>query len=128
MSRFHPSDTAVPEKWAQRRASAVIVPAGGPTEFGPQLTAPRIGLMATLLGIYFLMHVAPFAEIVVIYLHIHVPLVALMCALVTAMTVFTFRVPQFLQSPVAIPWLALLVMLFLASAFGLYPRNSLTYI
>jgi O-antigen ligase len=88
----------------------------------------RIGVMVVLIGLYLFMHVVPFAEILVVYLHIRIPLVALMWGLVSVMALFTLRLPHFFQSPVAIPWMGLLVMLVLASVFGSYPSYSTSFI
>src|SRR5215471_18988192 len=123
VARLYSSEIPKSRKWTQKSGPAVLAPAAGPAGFGVQLPGgDRIGLMAILLGIYLFMHAAPFAEILAIFLHIHLPIVAVMCALVTVLAAFTMRLSQFTQSPVAIPWLALLAMFFLASAFGLHPR------
>jgi O-antigen ligase len=88
----------------------------------------RIGLFVTLMGIYLFMHVLPFAEVTAVHFNLHIPIVAAMCALVTLISPFTFRLQRFFGTSVALPWTLLAVPLFLASIFGIYPRLSTSFI
>ena len=130
MSRFHPSEfPTLKKKWTQSGQAAVRgLPVSSPAAFVQRQDENRLGLMVVLIGLYLFMHVVPFAELLVVYLHIRIPLVALMWGLVSVMALFTLRLPHFFQSPVAIPWMGLLVMLVLASVFGSYPSYSTSFI
>jgi O-antigen ligase len=128
MSRFYPAGVPDSEKPKQNSRPAISAPISMPAGLAPRIETDHIGLTATLLGMYLFMHVAPFAEIAAVYLHNHLPIVASMCALITVLAAFTLRLQRFFESQIAIPWMALLVMLILASLFGLYPRFSLSFI
>jgi O-antigen ligase len=98
----------------------------------PAIASPsepdRIGLLVTLMGIYLFMHVMPFAEVSAVHFHLHVPIVAFMCAMLTLMSPFTLRLQRFFESSIAVPWMLMAILFFLASAFGFYPRMSISFI
>ena len=147
MSRFYSPQGVSTGKPGARNGPGMLAGVGGGADTLPaRMAAPRsapgsfygmpyleseknrIGLMATVLGIYLFMHVMPFAEVAVIYLHLRIPIVALMCGLVSVMAAFTMRLPQFFHSRLAVPWTVLVFLYFLASVFGYHPRYSLSFI
>jgi hypothetical protein len=88
----------------------------------------RIGIMVSFLGLYLFLHVVPGAEITAVFLHIPFSIVALMCVALTVMAAFTMRLGRFFQSPVALPWVVVLVLMLVASACGLHPSHSLAFV
>ena len=74
------------------------------------------------------MYVVPIAEILIIYGHIHVPVVVIDGVLLTIALPLTGRIGEFWKSPLAKPWMATLVMMCLAAAAGTYPGRSVPFI
>src|SRR4051794_38031437 len=95
MPDFPASGVAATGKWAHNGGPRMLPTGAGLTAISHQIDANRVGLMATVLGIYLFMHVVPFAEVQAVFLHIHAPSVALMCGIVIVMAAFTFRLTDF---------------------------------
>ena len=91
-------------------------------------TGSEMGNLGILLGIYLLMCTAPIAELLDTYLHINFSEVLITWVLVTAGVLFSGRADRFLQVPLARWWVAIGVLLFLASVFSIYRRQSVTLI
>ncbi|MGP8243494.1 MAG: O-antigen ligase family protein [Bryobacteraceae bacterium] len=87
-----------------------------------------IGVTTVLLGAFVLMYVVPIAEILIIYGHLHIPVVVIDGVLLTIALPLTGRIGEFWKSPLAKPWMATLVMMCLAAAAGTYPGRSVPFI
>jgi hypothetical protein len=87
-----------------------------------------IGFITLLLGAYVLMYVVPIAEMLIVYGHVHIPVVVIDGVLLTIALPLTGRIGEFWKSPVAKPWMATLAMMCLAAAFGLYRGASVPFI
>jgi O-antigen ligase len=86
-----------------------------------------MGKLGFLLGLYLFMHTAPVAELLDVYAHINVSEVLITGAILAVGVVFTGRLDRFLEVPLARWWIALGVFLLLASVFGIYRRQSITF-
>jgi hypothetical protein len=103
-------------------------PSYGLPALQPSPLPADIGAVTLLLGAYVLMYVVPIAEILIIYGHIHVPVVVIDGVLLTIALPLTGRIGEFWKSPLAKPWMATLVMMCLAAAAGTYPGRSVPFI
>jgi len=131
-----PVKGALAEKWIRHGDRTALpnsqtsgVPIGRmPVGLMLQSEPQRIGLLATLMGIYLFMHVLPFAEVTTVHFHLRVPIVAAMCALITLASPFTARLQRFFEASLGVPWVLMAIPFFLASVLGLYPRASTSFI
>jgi|GEM_PF-2872292 len=87
-----------------------------------------IGIVTVLLGAYMLMMWVPFAEILITYLGIHIPIVVILGVALTVALPFTAHIGRFWRSPLAKPWIALLALYILAAVFGDYRGRSVPFI
>jgi O-antigen ligase len=83
-----------------------------------------IGAPTALLGLYILLYMVPFVEIMAYYLHVFFPIVIIVGAMLAVAFPFTGHMGRFLQSPIAKPWLALMVCYLAAAAFSSYRGGS----
>jgi O-antigen ligase len=107
-------------------------PQAAPQPYGipgllPSPLPTDIGVATMLLGAYVLMYVVPIAEILIIYGHIRVPVVVITGILLTIALPLTGRIGEFWKSPLAKPWMAVLVMMCLAAAFSTWPGQSVPF-
>ena len=118
-----------PKPAAARAASAVLTP--------PQPAAIRVsarqarqtgGLLLTLMGVYVFMHVAPFAEILLVILGVNLIPTILTGLALGGGVLFGGQLYRFWELKVGKAWTALLVVYMLAALMGDYPRQSLPFI
>ena len=74
------------------------------------------------------MFTVPIAEGLIIYLHVHIPVVVIVDALLTLILLSTGLAARFLKAPMAKPWMALIVPYFLAAVLGVYKGASIPFI
>jgi O-antigen ligase len=86
------------------------------------------GITLALLGFYIALHTSYAGEIMMIYLHIPFPVVGLFSVIVPLVIFFAGKMPRFLETPVARPWLMLYVWMALCSVLSFYPRESVGYV
>jgi O-antigen ligase len=111
---------------------------GGNTQFRPNplplATAagpePGGGITPTvaLFGFFSLTLIVPIAELLIIYLHAHIPVVVIADAILTILLLTTGRVTAFMRVDGAKLWMALLVLFGAAALFGIYPGRSAPFI
>jgi len=97
--------------------ASVAVDAGG-----------KIGPSTVLLGFYSLTFVVPIAELLIVYLHAHIPVVWIADAILTLVLLTTGRIGAFWRANVARPWMAVIVLFIAAALLGIYPGRSVPYI
>jgi len=127
-----PPSAAVPRHGNGVESRAVPVQAGPPS-YGMPVLLPSplpadIGVVTMLLGAYVLMYVVPIAEILVIYAHLHIPVVVIDGVILTIALPLTGRIGAFWKSRLAKPWMAMLAMMCLAAVAGQYPGRSVPFI
>lgn len=108
-----------PRQSAPVKAPASVTPVAGEN--------PN-GLWGILLGFYALTLTVPIAELLIVYWHIHIPVVPMADVALTAGLIFTGRIGAFWRTPLAKPWMALLVLSVIAAGLGAYPGRSLPFI
>ena len=86
-----------------------------------------VGLATALLGFYTLLYMAPIVEILAYYLNVFSPIVIVIGVMVMIAFPFTGHMGRFLRSPLAKPWLALMVCFILASVFSSYRGGSIRF-
>jgi O-antigen ligase len=86
------------------------------------------GFVMALFGFYAFMHTGAFGEIMAVYLHLNVPMVAAMAVIVSIAALFHGGLGRFGAAPTAKPWIILSVWLFITSIFSFSARESVRYI
>jgi hypothetical protein len=81
-------------------------------------------LTIALLGFYTLLYMAPIVEIMAYYLNVVSPIVIVVGVIVMMAFPFTGHMGRFFRSPIAKPWLALMVWFLLAAVFSTYRGGS----
>jgi O-antigen ligase len=104
------------------------VPAPVPNAVTPIAGEARNGAWVALLGFYILTFTVPIAELLIVYWHIHIPVVVIAGFVLTLGLVLTRRVGAFWQTPLAKPWMVVMVLFILASILGDYPGRSVPFI
>jgi O-antigen ligase len=113
------------------------VPALNPRQSAPVKAPPAVtrvagenrnGPLGILLGFYALTLTVPIAELLIVYWHIHIPVVPIADLALTAGLIFTGRIGAFWRTPLAKPWMALLVLSVIAAGLGAFPGRSLPFI
>jgi O-antigen ligase len=86
------------------------------------------GISHWILGSYALMLTVPIAEILIVFGHVHIPVVVIADFILTILVIASGRVAKFLQTPMAKPWLGTLFLYVVAAAFGVYKGESVPFI
>lgn len=86
------------------------------------------GLTNVLMGLYSMMLTVPIAEILVVYLHAHVSVVVIVDAGLTILLIMSGRMARFFETPMAKPWMILLVLYGIAAVVGVYKTESVPFI
>jgi O-antigen ligase len=118
------SPFAAPVPSSNPRQSA---PVNAPSAVTPVAAENRNGPLGILLGFYVLTLTVPIAELLIVYWHIHIPIVPIIDLALTAGLIFTGRIGAFWRTPLAKPWMALLVLTVIAAGLGDYPGRSVPF-
>jgi hypothetical protein len=87
-----------------------------------------LGLMTVLLGFYTLTLTVPVAEMLIVYWHVHIPVVWIADLFLTVGILLSGHFTAFFKSPLAKPWILLVVMFLIAAAVGMYPGRSIPFV
>lgn len=89
------------------------------------LPAERHGFLINMLGAYALMCTVPIAELLVIKVGVHIPVVVIAQVVLSFGLFSAGRILEFWKLPGAKPYMALLVLMGVAAVLGRYPTRSL---
>jgi O-antigen ligase len=129
----HRSDSAIARKRDSTRPfrppggrnPAFAAPVAVPV---PRVSAERHGFINFVLGAFALMLTVPVAELLIVYLHFHIPVVVIDEIILTCALFMSGRVGEFWRAPVARPWVATLVLFSAAAVFGDIKGISIPFI
>lgn len=97
-----------------------------PIQLLPHQALP--GLTNVLMGLYSMMLTVPIAEILIVYLHAHISVVVIVDAILTILLIMSGRLGRFFETPMAKPWMVLLVLYGIAAVLGVYKGESVPFI
>ncbi len=104
------------------------VPAVAPPARNLLLDKARNGPWIVLLGFYVLTFTIPIAELLIVYGHVHIPVVVIADAALTLGLIMTGRIGAFWKTPLAKPWIATVVLFVIAAGLSQYPGRSIPFI
>jgi hypothetical protein len=93
----------------------------------PVVEAPNGG-WNWLLGLFTLTLTVPIAELLIVYLHLHIPVVVFCNIILTLGLIATGQIGAFWNSSLAKPWMITVVLFIIAAVLSEFPRRSGPYI
>jgi O-antigen ligase len=104
------------------------VPVPVPSAASPVTGEARNGPWVVLLGFYILTFTVPIAEFLIVYWHVHIPVVVIADLILTVGLILSGHFGAFWRTPVAKPWMVVMVLFVIASILGDYPGRSVPFI